>query len=75
MFERLVRERRFPVIKLQRKVLVRRSVLEAWLQGQEMQAASPPETAEAPDRLRHALATTRSPQASRPLEADDVAGA
>jgi excisionase family DNA binding protein len=69
MFERLVREGAFPVIKLQRKVLVKRAVLEAWLDAHETTAtADRHEGQPAPDRLGRALASARSPQASLALE-------
>jgi len=51
--ERLLRQRPFPVVKVGRKVLVRRTAVEAWLAAQEIPAQAPPHTP--PDRLARAL--------------------
>jgi excisionase family DNA binding protein len=47
--ERLLRQHTFPVVKIGRKVLVRRSAVEQWLAAQEIPADPPP------DRLARAL--------------------
>jgi hypothetical protein len=52
--ERLLRQQTFPVVKVGRKVLVRRSAVEAWLAAQEIPAQPPPDTPP-PDRLARAL--------------------
>ena len=52
--ERLLRQQTFPVVKVGRKVLVRRSAVESWLTAQEIPARPAPDTPP-PDRLDRAL--------------------
>jgi excisionase family DNA binding protein len=51
--ERLLRQGAFPVVKVGRKVLVRRSAVEAWLATREIPAKAP--DTPPPDRLARAL--------------------
>ena len=51
--ERLLRQHTFPVVRVGRKVLVRRSAVEAWLAAQEIPAQAPQQAP--PDRLARAL--------------------
>jgi excisionase family DNA binding protein len=65
--ERLLRQQTFPVVKVGRKVLVRRSAVESWLVAQEIPAQPRPEMS-SPDRLARAL---QGPAGAVPEEAEE----